>query len=422
MKDYIFCLLILYSSITFSQELNPSKTTNPILITPEILAGITGDSNSDFPDHKLQKQLILSLSWDHTNNLQDWARVLNGPRTGISIGYTDFGNSENLGSAISALTFIEFHPLNIDDLTMHIGTGASYFNKKFDPVTNPNNQAVSTKFTWSFRAFSYYTFLKTKKMDWRAGIGVFHHSNGHSSLPNQGYNSFLLSLSTDIKTGLNKETIKDLTDKPYIEKDKASYLSFRVGYGTNVLSKAFNDNKDVYTFSGEYGKIYKNTFKLGIGFYYRFYQSYYDYIVDNESLVQDGREFENYKDNPTKYASNIGLTINGEIFLNHFGIDLQIGFNLYKPSYDIDWRLNQGWSYVPKEIPENSAIVLGEYNSYYKLKKLISTRLGLKYYLVATNKQPKSNLYLGVFINGNLGQADFTEIAIGYVHQLKRKK
>lgn len=421
MKEFLAFISIAYSTLVFSQVSIDSKTTNPIIITPEFLFGITGESNTDFPEHKLQKQMILNLSWDHKNNQQDWAKVLKGPRTGISIGYTDFGNSESLGIAISALTFIEFNTLKTKRLKFHIGTGASYFNKQYDSINNPNNEAVSTKFTWSFRLFSYYNFIETEKFNWRVGLGFYHHSNGHSSLPNQGYNSFLLSLSTDIKSTSYNKKIQNTVDNKDIEKNKSSYFSTRIGYGTNVLSKAFNDNKPVYTFSGEYGKIYKNTFKVGVGFYYRFYQNYYDYIVNDESLVQDGREFESYKDNPTKYASNIGLSINGEIFLNHFGIDLQIGFNLYKPGYDIDWRLNQGWSYVPQDIPEDSAIVLGEYDSYYKIKKLISTRFGLKYYLIATNKQPKSNIYLGIFINGNLGQADFNELSLGYIYRFNFK-
>ena len=421
MSKKITYFLIICSCFIYGQQTDIENTTQPIIITPEILAGITGESNSNFPDRKLQKQFILNFGWDHSNNQQEWAQRLKGPRTGISIGYTNFGNSTHLGSAISLLPFIEFNALKKENLKILVGTGISYFNKKYDLIYNPNNKAVSTDLTWSFRIFSYYKIKTSNKLDWRIGAGYYHHSNGHSRLPNQGYNSFLLSFSADLKNlSGNNHNINAPPKKEY-NKSKSDYFSFRFGYGANVLSISFNDKKDIYTVSGEYGKILNNTFKLGVGFYYRFYENYYDYIINNESLVQDGREFDYLKENPKWNASNIGLSLNGEVFLNHFSIDLQVGFNLHKPGYQIDWRINQGWFYVPREIPEGSNIVLGEFDSYYELKRLISTRFGLKYYLIGTKKNPKSNIYIGAFINANLGQADFNEISLGYVYRFNFK-
>ena len=52
---------------------------------------------------------------------------------------------------------------------------------------------------------------------------------------------------------------------------------------------------------------------------------------------------------------------------------------------------------------------------YYKIKRTVSARLGLKYYVISTAKKPETNFYIGGFINSNLGQADFSEVAIGYV-------
>ena len=187
-----------------------------------------------------------------------------------------------------------------------------------------------------------------------------------------------------------------------------------------MLSKAFNETKGVYTISGEYGQVINKFFKLGGGFYYRFYQHYYDYIVDNESLVQDGEEFDFFKEDPWRYATNIGLFVTGEFLLSHFGIEGQIGVNLHKPAYRIDWRINQGWSYVPKDIPDNA--VLGEFDSKFNKKHLISTRLGIKYYFFSTLKIPKNNVYAAFHINSNLGQADFGEFSLGYVYRFNFKE
>lgn len=421
MKKTILTSLLLFSFGLFAQQPDSLSKKSNFIISPEVLLGITAEANSYFPDHGLQTQALVSFGWEHDNNTQEWAHRLKGPRTGISIGYTDFGNTENLGAAFSILPFIEFNAFKSKKITLQVGTGASYFTKKYDSIANPNNEAVTTDITWSFKLFGHYNVLSTRNIDWRASLGYSHHSNGHTRLPNQGFNSFLVGVSADIKNNA-EPTFYSEKNKRVFPASRYSYLALRPGYGLQVLAKPFNEKKGVYIFSGEYGKVFNNTWKVGIGMYYRFYQHYYDYIENNESLVQDGREFDSFKEHPTWSASNLGLFINGEVLLNHFGINLQVGFNLHKPGYKIDWRINQGWSYVPAEIPEDSNIVLGEFDTKFKMKKLISSRLGLKYYLIGTRSPPKHNVFVGTYINSNLGQADFTELSFGYVHSFNFKK
>ncbi len=421
MKKTILLFFFLLSFGLFAQQRDSTSNISNFIISPEVLLGITADANSYFPEHRVQTQAVIAFGWEHDTNTQEWAQRLKGPRTGITIGYSDFGNTKNLGSAISVLPFIEFNVFKSKKITIQAGTGASYFTKKFDPISNPNNEAVTTDFTWSFRLFGYYNVFSTKNIDWRASIGYSHHSNGHTHLPNQGFNSFLVGISADIKK-TTKPIFYSEENKPIFSDSRYSYLALRSGFGLQVLAKPFNDKKGVYAFSGEYGRVYNNTYKVGIGMYYRFYQHYYDYITNNESLVQNGREFNSFKEHPTWSASNLGVFVTGEVLLNHFGINLQIGFNIHKPAYKIDWRINQGWDVVPREIPENSNIVLGEFNTKFKLKKLISSRLGLKYYLIGTRRAPKNNFFIGANINSNLGQADFTELSFGYVHSFNFKK
>ena len=39
---------------------------------------------------------------------------------------------------------------------------------------------------------------------------------------------------------------------------------------------------------------------------------------------------------------------------------------------------------------------------------------------ISTSKNPKHNVFLGVHINANFGQADFSELSIGYVYRFDR--
>ena len=377
------------------------------------MIGITAEANENFPDHDPQFQLLANFNWEHGSNPQEWAQRLKGPRTGLTLGYANYGNTDSLGSSITAMPTIEFNIFKKEKLKVLVGMGASYFTTKYDPITNPNNQGITTDITFSFRAFLHYQILSGERIDWRTGVGYFHHSNGHTNLPNQGLNSFLVSLSADIK-----DTGKPDVGPPDFSFSRTAndYISIRGGYGINVLSLAevFNDPKSVYTLSGEYGKVFNNTWKIGGGAYYRFYEHYYDYIKGNESLVQDGAEFDFFRKDPWRYATNFGIYGTGEVLLNHFGIHVQIGLNLHKPAYKIDWRINEGWDNPPRDLPPNW--VFGEFNTKFKLKNAISSRMGLKYYLIGTNKQPKNNIFAGVHINSNLGQADFAEVSLGYVY------
>ncbi|WP_347374985.1 acyloxyacyl hydrolase [Aequorivita sp. Q41] len=413
MKQQLTVFFLFISIFTIAQT-NSDWQKSAFTFTPEVLFGKTMESNDGFPDTELQKQIILNFGRQHTNNLQQWAQRLKGPNTGFSIGVTEFGNLDSLGFAITAMPFLEFKAFGSDRWKVLTGMGASYFTKKYDPLTNPQNQAVTTDITWAFRMYLYYQIYTTKNIDWRTGLGYSHHSNGHTRLLNQGYNSFLVSISAAIKNPLKHPEVVPSEKTSTYKESINDYFALRAGLGQNVFALAFNDRKNVYTIAGEYGRVYNNTFKVGLGFYYRFYQHYYDYIQDNESLVQAGREFDNFTDNPWYNATNLGISLHGEVLLNHIGIDLQLGYNLYKPAYKLEWRINEGWDNTPREIPEGW--VLGELDGSYKKKQRISSRLGLKYYLIGMEKSPKNNIYIGANLNANLGQADFTELSIGYVH------
>ena len=93
---------------------------------------------------------------------------------------------------------------------------------------------------------------------------------------------------------------------------------------------------------------------------------------------------------------------------------------MFKPAYKIDWRINEGWDNAPRDIPGNW--VYGEFTTKYQLKQIVYSRLGLKYYLLGTDQVPTHNIYVGAHINANLGQADFSEVSLGYTYSFQPKK
>ncbi len=416
MRSVSTFFFLLFSTVILGQTDTDWKKS-AFLFTPEILLGKTMEANEGFPPTGLQKQLILNFGRNHARNPQQWAQRLKGTKTGFSLGITEFGNYEPLGIAFTALPYIEFRAFGSNRFSVHTAMGASYFTRKFDPETNPENNAVTTHLSWAYRLYLNYQFHSGEQVDWRLGVGYSHHSNGHTRLLNIGYNSFLISLSAEIKNPLKAPEVANTAMQKY-DRTTYEYIALRGGLGQNVLSVAINDPQAVYTFAGEYGRVFNNTFKLGVGFYSRIYRHYYNYIKDNGSLVQPGRDYDYFSEKPLYYASNFGISLHGEFFLNHIGIDLQLGFNFHKPAYKMDYRMNEGWENTPREIPEDW--LLGTLDTKYKLKYRISSRLGLKYYLIGMEKAPKNNFYIGAHLNANLGQADFSELSLGYVYSFNQ--
>ena len=421
-------------------------------ISTELLYGISAEANDFFPERDPQISVVFGLG--KTLELPSKTHGQN-PEIGLLGMFTDLGNKALLGHSYALIPYVSFPIFGNywSGSRMQFGLGGAYFDTRFNPETNFFNQAVTTEFTWAFRGSLHQNLWQNRFGLMDMGLVYNHQSNGHTKLPNQGLNSFLISLrqtwgaNTD-NSFIASEPIKndDLEPRAPIEglfhegPAVQEYVEARFGYGQNVFALAFNDLRPVRTASITWGKTHKGYLRWGVGAFYRFYQHYHDYIQGNESLVRPGQEFEDFKTNPWRSASNFGVHLNGEVLLGHFGVSTQLGFNFYKPAYAIDWRINEGWDYPPRELPPNW--VLGEYNTKYQLKKYISSRLGIRYYLwdtrsgsgayaassqklkdapmmgSARGKKPFINPFVGVHLNANLGQADFTELSFGLIVNL----
>lgn len=425
MTKFLSCFFLFISICVYSQNDSIPKYTHFTNI--ELNVGETFATNTGFPNLKLHKSIFLSFGKTNLDNTDEWAYRLRHPKTGISFALTDYGNPEYMGYSLSVFSFIEYNLFKryLRGLSMQMALGASYYTRNyenlpyaFNNAPENNSRAVSTKVTWGFKMFFNYKFLTTKNATWKAGFGILHQSNGHTRLPNDGLNTILVGISRQNYYNENKSVIntdEDIISKKYT-KSSSYYFDFRYGMGVNVLTEALNDRNGVYTIAGSFGKIFNKTFKIGVGFYYRHYGNYYKYIKDEGDLVVE--QYPQFLDDPIKYASNYGAFINSELLLGHIGIDVTLGINFYKPFYEVDYQLHQGfyWEIFDDEGNSEFVYILGELDSSYTIKKIVSTRIGLKYYLFSNNKSPKNNFYIGANLNTNSGQADFTELSIGYAH------
>lgn len=377
-----------------------------IVLQARLHSGISNTPNTGFPelDPQVGATLFIGRSWKE--ELRSWAEVLNAPITGLSIGVTELGNHRYVGKAISVLPTIS---IQIDPYReepkwrMELGYGGSYVTEIFDPLDNPNNLAFSSKFNWTYRSFISRRILKKSSLPLSLGLGYIHHSNGHTRLPNQGLNSFLLSVSYEWRPS---STESPSINKTPLKKSKRSYIGFRSGLGTNVLSLEDNDQKRVQTLTLSYGRKKAEVFRFSGGVYVRKHAHYEDFINGDHALVMT--EHKDLKENAARNSMSLGLISQVEFLMGHVGAELDIGFNIFKPAYPLDWKVNKGRF-------EEGEFVYGNLNLYYHMKYRISSRLALNYYLINVEKNPAFNVYCSAGLNANLGQADFTEISFGII-------
>ncbi len=388
-------LYILAFSSILSGAAQVKKITHTKInyFTTEIHYGVTFPSNKGFPDRKMEKSLQLNWNSQNFDFSKKWIHLFNYPTTGINLSYTDFGNPKEIGKAYAIAPFIEYNFKKdyLSNLYLKACLGVSYVNRQYDPVTNVNNMATSTPINAYFNLSMKF---KTKFFEhWpiTLGGGYVHYSNGHSKLPNKGINSAVLSLAYDFY--FTKNTLKKPAQRLAIARSYQTYFDFKNGMGSQDFLHYKPEKNYVVSHALQGGVIIKDTYKLGLGLGFRFYRHYYDYIVENEMTE--------FIDHPRWNASNLFLFISTEAMLNHVGLNIDVGLNIFKPFYKKHYELQ----YLPV-------------NLNYDLKNLFLGRMGLKLYANNTSKLPQNNLYLGAHVNANLSQADFIEFSIGITHRL----
>ncbi|MFC4636523.1 acyloxyacyl hydrolase [Dokdonia ponticola] len=420
MKTTFFLFFLV--SITYAQQVdsihNPSH-----FISGEYLVGYSVPVADTSQKIYTGKGMFVNFGAFQDNNPSEWAYRLKYPKTGISLGVIDFQNVHNMGYAFTAMPFIEYSPFKRDRFKIHAGLGAAFINGSNTPPFDKEVDVITTNFNWSFKLFLKYNLIQYNALHWDFGAGYFHYSNGHTKLPNRGLNALMLSTSIAYEY-TKRKPLHNTNESEIPNYQRSTYytLESNMGLGFQVLSDQFNTKKSVFSISMLGSKVYNNTFKVGIGAFYRFYDHFHDYIANNEQLIRES--YSDFREAPFRYSTNFGIYIQGEVLLNHIGIVADAGYNIHKPFYEIERLLSQTFSTIQETPngPEKVYIYGGKFNGDYRLKKAITSRLGIRYYVKSTKNKTPYNYFIGVNIKANAGQADFSELNIGMTYSIMGSK
>jgi hypothetical protein len=372
-------------------------------IEPELMVGKNIEIYEDFPHSNLRSNYVLNLSLLNMDTSKHWVKFYKFPTVGLSFSYSNLGNMEIFKNEFSIIPFIILKTSRNQrkSFDFKIGLGASYFNHPYHNENNPDNKVIGSNFSWAFQFFLYKKFLVTNKVNLKFGIGFLHSSNAHTTIPNYGMNSAMISLAAQFPTRTYDPDFALKHDNISIKKKNHYFIQGRFGYGWHELGGTFvpvgTKDYSINSYSLSGGIIFKRQFKMSLGLTYRFYNSFHDFIVRHRSNNRTG-----LGENPRTEASNVFIFIGTEFLIGHIGMDLAFGYNLHKPFYDefnSRWEFNEGFKYFRN--------------------KYLVTRFGLKFYLISNEKMPRNNVYLGSHINANFGKADFMDISFGYTFLIK---
>jgi hypothetical protein len=385
-RQFLIFFSVSYSLICSGQT-DSVKSQRSFFIEPELLVGSIAPNYEPYPESTLKQTLVLDIG---SSNVDDkiWARYYNHPDVGISLTFSDLGNRQVFGDEIDLMPFITLNTTRRLKNTWYIkiAMGASYFTKRFDSVSNPENYAISSSVTWAFKLFLYHSLWVTKNFNFRICGGYCHSSDGHTQLPNLGLNSALVGISAQFNTRPASPDFIYPEKTPEPSSD-TYFLQLRAGEGIHARGSPFKPpggpKFDVYSGAVSGGIIFNKHVKVRAGFTYRDYCNLMNYEVQPYNTWQ---------------SSNIFFSLGCEFLVGHIGMDVEGGINIYKPFYRTFYQDYEG----------STASLM------YVMKSIFPLRLGLNYYFINPYKNTRCNIFIGADIDANFGQAEFSELSMGY--------
>lgn len=391
MKNRCFRFGLFWSIVFWVSLPNFLFSQAPKLIyQPELVIGHIVPNFQDYPPSGLLHGIGLSICTADTEQ-KIWQKNFPNAKTGIYLGVWNMGNDSIFGRETTIYPFVQF-PLGKhrkSPLYMRVGLGAAHFSKHFTVDENVHNIAVGSGFTWAFEGSLYWKRSLTKKMDLSLSGKFLHGSNGHTQLPNFGINSGALGLGIQYHPS-GKPGARII---PPLVRDKVRYLQIKPGIGLHELGGTrgpVNGPKyGIASLAGYYNIQFNHRNRLKLGLIFRQYNSYASYI-QNHSL--DRRI--------TPYSFSFAL--GHEFLMGRVGIDVDGLLHLYKPFYRI---------YFDEFGPDSQILFL--------LHRWLGARIGFNAYLLPPSQNPPTNIFFGVHLNTNNGEADYSSITLGIEHQLR---
>jgi hypothetical protein len=377
MKWLAFLLSLVLAKLTFAQSnFNLQASLGTISkIYPQFPKS---ENNSYTLSIQYNKQLTGTKSW-HQNYKY--------PTKGIGVYFLQTG-SNVLGINVAVSPQLGFKQKLTHQLSLfeNVGLGLSYANNPFDELTNPKNIAIgSTLSAFAVAQIGIEYDLK-RRYSLNLFTGVMHYSNAHVQLPNVGLNVFNVGMGIKYKIKPHQHVKLDTLQ----QFDNRWHLNVKLAMGINEQGSsiiAVNGPKyPIYIASVFVARKLSYINKLHIGVELMRNMGFYDFMVSQKLYTSAQKQ--------KSYTAHVFT--GHEFLMGHLSVYTMAGFYFYNPFYKAQHDL-----YFKDDFKSG-------------LKKYITLKLGLHYYIFNTHKKTSNQWYLGSYVKTNFGQADYWENAIGF--------
>lgn len=257
---------------------------------------------------------------------KEWQQWRKFPQFGIAAAWFRFGNNSILGNAFTICPNITTTLFEGKKWEGHfqVGNGIAYLTKKYNPVSNPENNAIGSSITASMLMKFYVARQINSNLKFQAGLSLNHFSNGGSRLPNFGLNVPALMLSINYSPEPFHET-----DFIFHKKSKNAIRRFGIDVhsGAGLVQRfAIGGPRYPIYFVALGGNYYLNQQnRIIAGFEYEQNKAIFDFALHtNHSETESDAK---------KKASRLTFFVGDEFLFGNWSMTLSAGIYLGKFSF-----------------------------------------------------------------------------------------
>lgn len=268
-------------------------------------------------DHPTGFRLVYNRK---THGDEPWESRYNFPDRGLTFIYMDYREPQ-LGKTFALVPHFTFYLRRKREarsqLQFKAGFGVGYTTEKFDPVTNNQNNVLSTDLSGAVLFQFGHDYRLTDRLSFNSSLSITHFSNGAMKKPNSGINIMAANF------GLHYTL--DYSERAYNYIEKTPLTSKPIGYSVILIGGAHEalkigaGAKPFFVVTGIADKQFTHNSRFGVGLEW----------FHSRSLREEVK-FDNSVDPDTDF-NRVGLVLSHELMVNEFSIMTQAGYYIYDP-------------------------------------------------------------------------------------------
>jgi hypothetical protein len=299
-----------------------------------------------------------------------WQRKLHYPEFGGSFTFTYNGDQKIFGNAYIFLMYAKFWIVRsrIVDFYVRAATGLAFVPTHFDPIKNPENDAIGSTLNSADQLRFGLDFKPDPHLQVLLGVTLTHYSNAASQLPNLGVNVPALTVGIRYfpKVSGDMKYNRDRIPKPVNKNEMLVKLSI----ATNEMNVFGGPKYPTYIGTIQYARFTSVANKVLAGTSFEYSQGDHDFLVIQEIETKYGVR-----------ASSIKFSIyaGDEILMGKVGLSFAVGAYLFNPL---------------KVTP-------------------VYVKLGLNYYFASAGKKKTTKFFVSANLKSHFLVAQYYELGTG---------